>query len=240
MRVLFTLTDSPPDSRTRCFPEERRRRLKAGSLVSAPVRLGAAFAIGAIPFSNLVLRLVKKDDLRRVGSRTVSATSVYQLAGAGPFAASMLLDIGKGALAASLAKRHGPVVTAMAAGLAVTGHNWSPFLRGADGRGVLPGVGALLIADPRGAALLVGGIAAGRLGRNTALGCFAGEVLLVPLLSSGRGKNGAILGWALLGPMVVKRMLGNARPTTGPLWRVYGTRLFFDCDVKPPPRRSVA
>jgi acyl phosphate:glycerol-3-phosphate acyltransferase len=210
----------------------------ASPLVSASVRLGAAFAIGAIPFSNLVFRLVKKDDLRRTSSGTVSATSVYRLVGAGPFAASMLLDMGKGALAVSLAKRHGPAVTALAAGLAVTGHNWSPFLRGAGGRGVLPGAGALLMADPRGAALLAGGIAVGRLGRNTALGCFAGEILLVPVLSSGRGRNGAMLGWALLGPMVVKRLLGNARPTTGPLWRVYGTRLFFDCDVKPPPRRS--
>ena len=168
-------------------------------------------------------------DLRTVGTGTVSAPNVYRAAGAGPFAAACLLDLGKGALIAALARRRHPALVAAAVGLAVVGHNWSPFLRGAGGRGVLPALGALTVASPAGAALMAGGIVAGHLMGDTAPACFAAQVLLVPALATVNGRRGALLGAAVAVPMLVKRAMGNRGRAAS--WRALAIRLVYDRDA---------
>lgn len=200
--------------------------------MSSWLRLGGAFLIGALPFSNTVARASAGTDLRDTGTGTVSAVGVYRLAGIPPFAVACALDVGKGAVAVLLADRRKPLSVALAAGLAVTSHNWSPFLRGAGGRGMLPTIGALLVAAPEGAAVLAAGAGAGRLASNTSLGCFAGQWLLVPALAAAQGRNGAMLGTAVALPMVAKRLLGNGKPLTRRRLRVYLTRALFDCDAR--------
>ena len=206
-------------------------RGRTSAVASATLRLGGAYLIGAVPFANIVARMSAGQDLRFVGNGTVSATGVYRVAGPRAFAMSCALDVGKGALAVSLAAGCAPAFTATAAGLAVAGHNWSPFLRGAGGRGVLPGIGAMLVTAPSGSALLLSGLAAGWSANNTALGCVAAQSLLVPVLGLKKGRKGVILGAAVAGPMLVKRMLGNQRPA-GSAWsdrgRGYLTRVLYD------------
>ena len=107
--------------------------------MQAAAILVLSFAVGAIPFSYVAGRRARGVDLRRVGTGTVSGTSLYRVAGFGPLAAAGVLDVAKGAAGPGLAIAAGhPALAAVAGGAAVVGHNWSPFLRGAGGRGIPP------------------------------------------------------------------------------------------------------
>ncbi len=136
-----------------------------------------SFVAGSVPFANIAARHVRGVDLRTVGPGTVSGTSLYRVAGFWPLAVAGCFDLAKGALGPLLAGDR-VVVAAFAGGFAVVGHNWSPFLRGAGGRGIAPALGALLVTAWPGALVLVLGMLAGKVVDETALGAFAAEVAL--------------------------------------------------------------
>jgi glycerol-3-phosphate acyltransferase PlsY len=206
--------------------------MAAHPAISVTLRLGGSLLLGSIPFSNMIARSITGYDLRTIGTGTVSATNVYRLAGTRPFAMACLLDLAKGAMAAALVRNRHPVFVAAAAGLAVAGHNWSPFLRGAGGRGVLTATGVLLVAAPPGATLIVGGVLAGYIMDDTARVCLVAEVLLTPALAAIRGRDGALLGVIVTAPMLAKRLLGNGRPATDKSGYLYKTRIIYDRDVR--------
>lgn len=219
--------------------------------------LAAAYLAGAIPFSNLFAGRLSGVDLRRVGSGTVSGTGLYRVAGFRALAVSGVLDITKGASVTAAARlvaagpdgaapgaadadrapagtirphwRPPTWLESAAAGLVVAGHNWSPYLDGAGGRGIAPSLGAYLVIAPEGAGLLIGGLTAGRLLHQSGLGTLAGQLALVPVLTFTRGRRGALAGVAVLAPMLAKRILGNGRPAPGQR-QVYLARLLFDRD----------
>jgi glycerol-3-phosphate acyltransferase PlsY len=191
-----------------------------------------SFAIGAIPTANLFARATRGVDLRDVGGGTVSGSSLYRVAGFVPLALAGILDIAKGAAGPLLAGTGRPVLAALAGGAAVAGHNWSPFLRGAGGRGIAPAMGALFVNAWVGALLLLTGLTLGRLLRQTGLISFAAEVALVPVLSVTNGRDGALAGTAIAIPLLLKRVLGNT-PATQDRARVYLHRLLFDHDPAP-------
>lgn len=192
-----------------------------------------SFAAGSVPASYVAARLTRGVDLRDVGSGTVSGTSLYRVAGFAPLALAGIFDLAKGALGPLLAGDRA-VVAACAGGLAVAGHNWSPFLRGAGGRGIAPALGALLVSAWPGAALLVIGMLVGKACGQTGLGAFAAEVGLTPVLAVWGGSDAALAGCAIALPMLVKRMTGNA-PATHPRRRAYAHRLLYDRDPAPEP-----
>jgi glycerol-3-phosphate acyltransferase PlsY len=190
----------------------------------------ASYLTGSVPFSNVVARALRGADLRSVGTGTVSGTGLYRIAGFGPLAVGGVLDVAKGAVGPLLAGRSRPTLAALAGGAAVAGHNWSPFLRGAGGRGVSPSLGALLVNAWPGVAVLATGLTGGRLARRTSVGCFISYVALVPVLARTCGRRGVVAGAAVLVPILAKRISGN-RPATGPnRAAVYLWRLVFDED----------
>jgi glycerol-3-phosphate acyltransferase PlsY len=190
-----------------------------------------SFLAGAVPFSNLVARHRRGVDLRETGSGTVSGTSLYRVAGFKWLAFSGICDVAKGALGPLLLLDH-PIVAGIAGGLAVAGHNWSPFLRGHGGRGLAPALGSLLVNAWPGAVLLLAVLVAARAFRQTGLGGFLGEVALTPMLVVTNGTSGAVAGGAIAAPMLVKRVVGNGRPRD-PSARTYLRRLLFDHDLGP-------
>jgi acyl phosphate:glycerol-3-phosphate acyltransferase len=194
--------------------------------------LGAAFLIGSIPFSNIAARLTRGVDLRGVDNGTVSGSSLYRVAGFGPLAAAGVLEVGKGAVGPLIAGRDHPVAAALAAGLCVAGHNWSPFLRGAGGRGLSPAIGALGVAAWPGSLVLLAGMAGGKIVGQAAPGSLLAQAALIPVLARARGRRGALFGAAVLAPMVVKRLLGNAPVVGRRPGRVYLTRLLLDRDER--------
>jgi acyl phosphate:glycerol-3-phosphate acyltransferase len=194
--------------------------------------LAAAFLVGSLPFSNLAARLTRGVDLRGVGNGTVSGTSLYRVAGFGPLAVAGVLEVGKGAVGPLIAGRDHPVTAALSAGLCVAGHNWSPFLRGAGGRGLSPAIGALAVAAWPGSLVLLAGLAGGKIVGQAAPGSLLAQAALIPVLARARGRHGALVGAAVLAPMLAKRLLGNG-PVVGPrAGRVYLTRLLLDRDER--------
>jgi glycerol-3-phosphate acyltransferase PlsY len=175
--------------------------------------------------------MVSGIDLRLTGSGTVSGTGLYTVAGWRPLAVAGSLDVAKGAVGPILAGRGRPILGALAGGLAITGHNWSPFLRGAGGRGVSTALGVTLMTAPEGAAVLAAGLVGGRMVRQTALGCFLASVALFPVLIRRRGWQGAVLATAVSLPMLIKRLVGNAPPGRDDLGRTVLSRMLFDRDV---------
>jgi glycerol-3-phosphate acyltransferase PlsY len=191
-----------------------------------------AFVAGAIPFSNIVARATRGVDLRDTAYGTVSGSSLYRVAGLWPLFVAGILDVAKGAAVPLMAGDH-TVVAAFAGGLAVAGHNWSPFLDWRGGRGIAPALGALLVIAWPGVLVLLGSLVLGKLIRETGLGGFVGEVALVPILAVTHGGTGALAGAAVAVPMFAKRIVGNSLPAERGL-RPYARRLVFDRDPETP------
>lgn len=198
--------------------------------VPAPAVVATGWMAAAIPFSNIAARRTRGVDLRSVGTGTVSGTGLYEVAGFGPLAVAGIFEVGKGAVGPLLAGRDRPVVAAIAAGAAVAGHDWSPFLGGAGGRGISPATGALLAVAPAGAAVLLGGLAVGRLAHATALVSLAADVALVPVVARVHGRKAALAAAAVVVPMIAKRLTGNTPPPRDGRLRVLATRLLVDRD----------
>ena len=197
--------------------------------------LAASYLAGAVPFSNLMAQRRGGVDLRTVGSGTVSGTSLYDVAGFGALAVAGICDVAKGAVGPFLAGRERPGLQAAACGAAVAGHNWSPFLGGAGGRGISPAIGALAATAPAGAVALLGGMTVGRLSGETALGSLVADALLVPLLARTDGHRGARAATAVVAVMLAKRLAGNAAPPAEVRVRTYFNRLVYDRDTSAKP-----
>ena len=122
----------------------------------APQGLAAlvAFFLGSIPFSWILARLRGGIDLRATGSGNVGATNLARSVGYGAGTLALLLDAAKGAAAVLLARAlaaEGPAGTtaeAIAGGLAILGHSFTPFLRFRGGKGVATGAGVFAILAP--------------------------------------------------------------------------------------------
>jgi len=194
------------------------------------VVLLAGYAAGSIPFANVASQRVRGVDLREVGSGTVSGTALYRVAGFTPLAVAGVLDVATGSVGPLLAGRKRPVLAAVAGGGAVAGHNWSPWLGGAGGRGIAPALGSLLVTAPAGVLVLAAGLIAGRFSRQTGLGSFVALAALAPVLARTNGRRGAVAGACIAAPMVAKRLAGNRRAEGADRGAVYVSRLLFDND----------
>ena len=117
----------------------------------------AAFLLGSIPTGYLLVRLIKHEDIRSVGSGNIGATNVMRAGGKGLGAATFLLDVLKGCtavwmsavfagvLAPTLPPRDAEAVGALCA---VLGHMFTPWLKFRGGKGVATGFGVFLVAAP--------------------------------------------------------------------------------------------
>jgi glycerol-3-phosphate acyltransferase PlsY len=123
----------------------------------------------------------------------------------------------------------------MAGGAAVVGHNWSPFLRGAGGRGISPALGALLVVAWPGTVMLLAGMILGKVFGETAVGALVAEVALTPVLAVTHGAVGALAGISIAIPMLVKRIAGNA-PAKPPRALTYRNRILYDRDDRVAPQ----
>jgi acyl phosphate:glycerol-3-phosphate acyltransferase len=117
--------------------------------MTASLVLVASYLLGSIPFSFLVARL-RGVDVRTVGSGNVGATNVMRSAGRAAGIAAFLLDAGKGAAAAWIARRLAPghTLASLAAMAAIVGHMYPVWLRFRGGKGVATGAGAFLPLAP--------------------------------------------------------------------------------------------
>ena len=113
--------------------------------------IAIGYLLGAIPFGLIIGRLRRGVDVRDYGSGKTGVANVTRTAGKSAGALVFVLDIGKGAAVALIARAiigWGGTGWYAAAGAAcfaaMIGHSWSVYIKFKGGRGVTVGVGALL------------------------------------------------------------------------------------------------
>jgi len=122
-------------------------------MLELALALVGSYIIGSIPTGYLIVRWVKRVDVRQHGSGNVGATNVGRVAGKKLSAVVFVLDISKGLIAAwpiaSLALGTPSIDMRLLCGtMAVVGHSFPIFLRLGGGKGVATTIGALLAVMP--------------------------------------------------------------------------------------------
>jgi acyl phosphate:glycerol-3-phosphate acyltransferase len=116
-----------------------------------------AFFCGAIPTGYILMKAVKHQDIRKIGSGNIGSTNVERAAGAGLALMTQCIDIAKGLFPVAIAlalSRHvdfgsGKAIIFSAVALAaIAGHDFSPFLGFHGGKGVNTTIGAFLLIAP--------------------------------------------------------------------------------------------
>lgn len=110
----------------------------------------AAYFIGAIPFAYIIVKLVKKIDIRTVGSGNAGATNAARVLGKWGFISVFLLDALKGFIPVyiSLHFYDQTLITLVTAAVVVLGHTYTVFLGFKGGKGVATGAGVFLALAP--------------------------------------------------------------------------------------------
>lgn len=111
--------------------------------------MALGYFLGTIPFGVLLTRLAGAGDLRQIGSGNIGATNVLRTGRKGLAAATLLLDLAKGAgavaLGAALLGSDGLANGgAMAGVMAFIGHCYPVWLRFRGGKGVATMMGVVL------------------------------------------------------------------------------------------------
>jgi glycerol-3-phosphate acyltransferase PlsY len=133
--------------------------MDASSIRGASI-VAFAYFLGSIPFGILVARLFDQGvDLREVGSGNIGATNVARAVGKAGGGLTLLLDVGKGIFAMTLANI--VVETRMDMWLALVGaavflgHVFPVYMNFRGGKGVATSLGIVLFLSPVTAFLLV-------------------------------------------------------------------------------------
>jgi len=103
------------------------------------------YLLGSIPFGFLLTRLAGKGDVRAIGSGNIGATNVLRTGSKGLAAATLLLDVLKGALAVWIARSLFPGGELFGAAGALIGHLYPLWLKFRGGKGVATLLGILLV-----------------------------------------------------------------------------------------------
>lgn len=117
-----------------------------------------AYLLGSIPFPYLLTRLKTGSDIRELGSGNVGATNVMRTSGKTLGLITLMLDVGKGALAVWLGRyllQH-ETGGAMAGFFSMLGHAYPVFLQFRGGKSVATGAGAFLLISPYGILTSIG------------------------------------------------------------------------------------
>lgn len=139
-----------------------------------------AYLIGSIPFSFLIVKLVARKDVRRVGSGNVGATNAMRAAGKAAGVGALLLDVAKGVAAVLIARRLGapPTLVGAAAVAVVLGHCYPVWLGFQGGKGVATSAGAMgALAPPAMAMTLIAFLAMVSWKRYVSLGSIVAAAL---------------------------------------------------------------
>ena len=121
--------------------------------------ISIAYLLGSIPFGYLLVRIFRKEDIRKQGSGNIGATNVVRSGAKGLGVATLLLDAGKAYTAVMIAKHLAPGVydVAVAAAVAaIVGHVFPVWLGFRGGKGVASALGVFLaLTWPSGLAIFL-------------------------------------------------------------------------------------
>ena len=180
------------------------------------------YLLGAIPFGLLLTRIAGAGDLRTIGSGNVGATNVLRTGRKGLAAATLLLDVAKGAVAVLVARAIDPDYAVLGAAGAFLGHCYPLWLRFRGGKGVATYGGiALAIAWPVGLVFALVWIAGLALTRFSSVGGMAAAVS-APVMSAWLGEFEATALFIALTLIVlwkhganIDRLMAGTEPRVG-------------------------
>lgn len=112
--------------------------------LSPAAALLIGYLLGSIPFGVLLTRAFNAGDLRQIGSGSIGATNVLRTGRKELAAATLLLDLAKGAAAVLLVERLFPGNGPLGAAGAFAGHCYPVWLRFNGGKGVATLMGIVL------------------------------------------------------------------------------------------------
>ncbi len=109
-----------------------------------------AYLLGSIPTAYLFGRFGKNIDIRNEGSGNIGGMNIYKTAGLLPGILTVLIDVGKGALAVFIALSFSgnPAVVFLCGFLVIAGHNYSLFMKFRGGKGLATALGVFIILSP--------------------------------------------------------------------------------------------
>jgi len=116
-------------------------------LVAAVFAFG--YLLGSIPFGLLFARLAGAGDVRNIGSGNIGATNVLRTGKKWAAAATLICDMGKGAIAVLVARTYGGEFAVIAGAGAFLGHIFPVWLKFHGGKGVATVLGTVLALDWR-------------------------------------------------------------------------------------------
>ena len=184
--------------------------------------LALSYLAGSIPTAYLVVKWLKRVDVRTIGSGNVGATNATRAAGWWAGAGVFAVDLAKGWLAVSvIAPRllHDPVPAArLACGLlAVIGHAFPVFLKFKGGKGVATTIGVLAGGVPHVFwACLAAWVIAFALSRYVSVGSLAAAATLpIMQILLERPLAEVLLGMALAGLIIVRHRANIGRLLQG-------------------------
>lgn len=148
-----------------------------------------SYLLGSIPTSYIIGKLLKGIDLREHGSGNVGATNTFRVLGPVPGIIVLLVDILKGLIAVLFISRlamgtsfSAEWVKVLCGIAAISGHDWTIFLKFRGGRGVATSIGVFFALVPQAIGIALGaGLVVIALSRYVSLGSISGAILF-PIL----------------------------------------------------------
>ncbi|MBU0700866.1 glycerol-3-phosphate 1-O-acyltransferase PlsY [bacterium] len=146
-----------------------------------------SYLIGSIPTGYWIGLIVKRIDIRTVGSKNIGATNVFRILGRKYGILVLVMDILKGVIPVIAARIYFPcefqVAWILIGMSAVCGHTWTIFLRFKGGKGVATSLGVFLGLAPVPVLIVIPVFAAiVYFTRFVSLGSIVSSLLLSPLV----------------------------------------------------------
>lgn len=176
-----------------------------GQLTGAVVLL-SSYLLGYVCVGYYLVRFRTGQDVRKLGSGSVGARNVRRVLGPWGFAATLLGDAAKGALAVWLARHFASDhrIEMLALGAAVAGHIWPAQLQFKGGKGLATAFGALLVFDIVSAVAYWALAGAAHLALRSSVLAGLLAVTLMPAVIAARGADGfTIIAAALIAAVIV-------------------------------------
>ena len=127
-------------------------------MIAVLLTIAGSYGLASIPFGLVITRLIGLGDLRQIGSGNIGATNVLRTGNKFAAFMTLVLDIGKGAVAvlitASLTAD--PVLISLAAVFSVIGHCFPIWLGFNGGKGVATGIGVIIALHPLSGLAMIG------------------------------------------------------------------------------------
>jgi acyl phosphate:glycerol-3-phosphate acyltransferase len=187
-----------------------------------PLVVLIGYLLGSIPFGMILTRAFGAGDLRSIGSGNIGATNVLRTGRKGLAAATLLLDMAKGAAAVCIARMISPELALIGGVGAFLGHLYPVWLKFRGGKGVATMLGiALAFHWPVGlvfALVWLGALAVTRISSVSGMAAAASAPLTALALGDGR----AALIFAALALLVlgkhrenIQRLIAGTEPRVG-------------------------